>query len=94
MNNLLLILPDGTRHKNISVDEVRQILIDECHWSYARVKSMIDKLVSHDEETQWLLRANNLCDRIENTTAHIRQVSRKMDEEFQQWLLSKKSTSA
>ena len=94
MNNYLLILHDGTRHDNLTLDDVRRILIDDCHYSYARVKGMLDKVVHRNEVAQWLLRADKLCERAEATIKEIREVSRKMDEEFKQWFLSKKSTSA
>lgn len=92
MSDYLLVLPDGTRHENIDLDEVRQILIDQCGWSYARVKSMVDKLACPKEEQELLFRANGLCTWIEDVTEEIHRLSRNLDEEFKRCHLSGKST--
>lgn len=92
MSNYLLVLSDGTRHENIDLDEVRRILIDDCGWSYARVKSMVDKLACPSEEQELLSRANRLCEWIEDVTEEIHRLSGNLDMEFKRCHSSGKST--
>ncbi len=44
----LLVLGNGKRYEGISLDEVKRILFDECHYSYAYVKHLIHKAKGRD----------------------------------------------
>jgi hypothetical protein len=48
MSENYLLVCNGKRYENVPLDEVRRILIDEEHYSYARVKEMLDKVVPRD----------------------------------------------
>ena len=45
MSEKYLLVIDGRRDENLDLDEVRRILIDDCDYSYAKVKAMLDKVV-------------------------------------------------
>ena len=79
---------DGKTYSGISLAEVRALLSTKYTCGY------VDMLVSNVKEMETRLRANKLCAEVETTIEQVREVCHKIDEEFKQWLLSAKSTSA
>jgi hypothetical protein len=53
----LLVLRDGRRFEGIPLDEVRRILIDDCHYSFAYVKDLVGKATGRNYapvEIEWV----------------------------------------
>ena len=93
MSKTYTLLCNGRRYDGVTADEAKRLLIVG-GYSYHYVDQLVRDTLPAIEETDWLSRANRLCQRAEATVKEIRELCDSMEGEFKQWFSSKKSGSA
>lgn len=82
-----LLICKGQHYSSVTLEEAAHILSDVGGYGYGYIRELADR-VADDHDV--IACANDLCEHVGEATKEIRQLSINMDEEFKQWLSSKK----